>query len=528
MKNSFEAIGRALYYLDKSNIFSGNCSLLSNIFNYEKKDYDFIQKAMAISEAERKRWTTEVKVKKPEVFIYQFGPIDVLENQLLIMTFISRLMFMLLLILVYFLLSLLVSSKKVYGIHFIITILKFLTRGGTILFMMINFFPTIFVLVTMTTSRIWNFEGSPGEWLGFWGGIIGSLLGVVGALLVFNIQLSKEKRQRLEDDKIRAIERDEEKERIRIEKVDNTFFNLLDLHNKLKEKLEVREKYCDEIFVSLKNESDKKKNEIIKNTRVKEFKLYSKKIISQIAKEVSVLNNERPVFEKILISLREYDYETIMNVFVEGAVDSSIIIEAYESINWSVIKTFYTDTNPKEGFDFDDCIDDLLEHEMYLKYIVSNKIKSLIEQDKFLLKFSKDLKDMENTFLFSNEDRVSIVTAAYSSQYFIYGNYFRIFHRVVKYVNENVKDLESKKNYIGFLRAMINEKEMLVIFYNAFYTPRGKGLKKQIKKTNFFGDINDLNVEGDYTQHFDKSLLLWEDEDLKLIKECELIIDNKI
>ncbi|HAQ2135408.1 TPA: hypothetical protein IXI12_002758, partial [Enterococcus faecium] len=84
----------------------------------------------------------------------------------------------------------------------------------------------------------------------------------------------------------------------------------------------------------------------------------------------------------------------------------------------------------------------------------------------------------------------------------------RLFHRIIKYINDNVKDVETKNNYLGFLRSTINQEEMFVIFYNAAYTNKGNGLLKELQKTTFFGDTKDLEVN----QHFDTEDLFWEED----------------
>ncbi|MFK4839714.1 putative phage abortive infection protein [Lactococcus petauri] len=63
-----------------------------------------------------------------------------------------------------------------------------------------------------------NFTNS--DWLNFWGNIIGSALGVVGAFLVMFWQLKKEREKNSK------------------EKIDNTFFNLLTLFQNVKEDLD--------------------------------------------------------------------------------------------------------------------------------------------------------------------------------------------------------------------------------------------------------------------------------------------------
>ncbi len=51
------------------------------------------------------------------------------------------------------------------------------------------------------------------DWLGYWGGIIGSSLGVLGAFMILKEQINNEREQ------------------TRKQQIDNTFFNLLSMHN---------------------------------------------------------------------------------------------------------------------------------------------------------------------------------------------------------------------------------------------------------------------------------------------------------
>lgn len=45
----------------------------------------------------------------------------------------------------------------------------------------------------LSLPRLWNYEGSPDSWVGFWGSLLGSLLGVIGAYLVMSVQLQSDK-----------------------------------------------------------------------------------------------------------------------------------------------------------------------------------------------------------------------------------------------------------------------------------------------------------------------------------------------
>lgn len=109
--------------------------------------------------------------------------------------------------------------------------------------------------------------------------------------------------------------------------------------------------------------------------------------------------------------------------------------------------------------------------------------------------------------LLSDDRKRKGIESAINAHYSEIGAYFRIFHRIIKYINDKVTDEEIKKDYLGFLRATINEKEMLVIFYNAAYTERGKGLLKEIRKTTFFGEHQDL-LEDRTVQHFNSDSLI--------------------
>ncbi|OTO37590.1 hypothetical protein A5871_002157, partial [Enterococcus sp. 2F9_DIV0599] len=111
----------------------------------------------------------------------------------------------------------------------------------------------LFIQVLINWDTMNN--GSDDGWLGFWGGYLGSIIGVVGALIVIQIQLSndkerfdketKAKNKELAEDKkrfelqilARDKELEEERKARKSEQVDNTFFNLLLLFNDQKNTL---------------------------------------------------------------------------------------------------------------------------------------------------------------------------------------------------------------------------------------------------------------------------------------------------
>lgn len=117
--------------------------------------------------------------------------------------------------------------------------------------------------------------------------------------------------------------------------------------------------------------------------------------------------------------------------------------------------------------------------------------------------------------------QTSIVEKVLDRKYSILGNYFRMFYRTLKYINDNF-DGEFRKEHLGTLRAVLPEFELLLIFNNAFYTHRGKNMKEQFISTNFFGDAADfINVDNGkdhiffQVQHLSKPKFI-----LEKMKEC--------
>ena len=133
-------------------------------------------------------------------------------------------------------------------------------------------------------------------------------------------------------------------------------------------------------------------------------------------------------------------------------------------------------------------------------------------------KFGKVYKELGRNLQIDEELRKETVENVLSRHYDEVGAYFRLFHRIIKYINDNLdqsEELAIKNNYIGFLRATVNEEEMLVIFYNAAYTKRGQGLLDELQKTTFFGNREDIMNN----QHFDRKKLFWEKNDVNKMLE---------
>ena len=102
------------------------------------------------------------------------------------------------------------------------------------------------------------------------------------------------------------------------------------------------------------------------------------------------------------------------------------------------------------------------------------------------------------------------------------GDFFRLFHRAIKLINDsNIKD---KDKYYGILRAMLPDYLVIYIYYNCVFTSRGLGLGVQLIGTSFFGDENDFtfNEKGDlpkFTQHIPIKYLVFKRQDPKIMIE---------
>jgi len=100
------------------------------------------------------------------------------------------------------------------------------------------------------------------------------------------------------------------------------------------------------------------------------------------------------------------------------------------------------------------------------------------------------------------------------------GDFFRLFHRAIKMINDsNIKD---KDKYYGILRAMLPDYLVIYIYYNCVYTSRGLGLGVQLIGTSFFGDENDFTFhdKGDlpkFTQHIPIKYLVFKRQDPKVM-----------
>ena len=330
--------------------------------------------------------------------------------------------------------------------------------------------------------------GSDQDWIGFWGGFMGSVVGVAGAIYLFQKQIDVERentKQQLEAERELTQEQiNESRQQIKDERIDNTFFNLINLH--------IRNK---EIIPALRNKDSYKSKHTTKKELSKgegtenaddEINLFST-ILEEIPDQI-----EKGKYTKYIFKQKKYILDNLDKIKL-----------AYRSLDpkQEHFVTLGTQQNKlnalsqqSDDFSFSEFITDFLniDFDTIPNGIVDDDLKLLYDnQDEYLGKVYCELMQLPQDELTYKEKR-EICTKVISNYYDSLGNYFRLVHRIFKFLNKNIdKDNNRKLEYIGILRALFSEKELLVIFYNAFYTDKGQGMRDQLKKTNFFGKEED-------------------------------------
>ncbi|MFP3931307.1 hypothetical protein U8V08_10270, partial [Enterococcus faecium] len=92
-------------------------------------------------------------------------------------------------------------------------------KKGKILLYAFLFFLGAAIIGTllMCLPKLWEFDGTPDGWLGYWGGVIGALFGVIGAYLVMNEQIKYDKEQKKLEKEPVIIPGSSEKEKFDLE-----------------------------------------------------------------------------------------------------------------------------------------------------------------------------------------------------------------------------------------------------------------------------------------------------------------------
>lgn len=340
-------------------------------------------------------------------------------------------------------------------------------------------FIVISVLFVLIISIGLLHKASKPDALDFIGNIIGSLIGVLGAYLVLQVQINND-----------AL-------RYKNEKDESTYFKILDMFKNEKEDL-LAINY--DVFTETLDEIKNEKSNLIKR------KLYEKK--------QELFKNSKKYFE---ITLQELS-QTIS--FIDFADPNYETKTELDNIMESLTNNDYAL--------FSEAVSTLEERQKYSATSLEDEVWSIIQP-------AADLRDFielfsPGSYILDEDETKQIINSVYSKKHNILGNYFRVFHRLVKQITNSSFDVKQKEEYLGITRAILASEELLVILYNTFYYVRGEGLKELLssangeEKTGFFADELDLenfNIKenGQVDLPFFKyDDLIFEDRDLEKIQ----------
>lgn len=156
-----------------------------------------------------------------------------------------------------------------------------------------------------------------------------------------------------------------------------------------------------------------------------------------------------------------------------------------------------------------------------------------IQEFKKVYDIGDNIRENPDYTSINKKDKENIISEIFSRPLYFQelANYLRLFHRMVKFIMTSELEISEKKQYLGILRSLLSPDELLVIFYNTFYSNRGVNLKAQLKPKNeyteFFASSEDIDIFNKNVPDtedkidlpfFSYDKLIFKDDDLLLIK----------
>lgn len=351
---------------------------------------------------------------------------------------------------------------------------------------------TLCNLADLNQIKLFN-AGKNSDWISFWGSMLGSVFGVVGTFLVLQIQIKKES-ERFDDTQNQLQNQIiEEKKRFELTQIDNTFFHMLDLFQKVQDNIN-KENFStstidiDDNFEFIKREID-----------IDIFEKIIDEIATNKAKYSANKNDEyiQKIFEeKNQVLKNEIKSDVNEMVATMGNIDNTHPDWTFKSC----LRNIEASIKHNSFAEFNSAVNDLENITRSGAFTLSedgfSKVKKAFELNSDLI----ITQDEYNYTIEKDDDILIIVDEVFSKYHSYIGNYLRVFHRLVKQIMSSKLEMKKKKEYLGIIRALLSGDELLVVFYNTFYSTRGEGLKAQLSlvdengyKTEFFADKRDMN-----------------------------------
>ncbi|KZU62669.1 hypothetical protein Nizo2814_1798 [Lactiplantibacillus plantarum] len=241
-------------------------------------------------------------------------------------------------------------------------------------------------------------------------------------------------------------------------------------------------------------------------------------------------SNAKQSFENLFFQLLQLLLRVLeaFNLRNKGVTEEQKLLEKFKYQNTKKLLTKRTDYfNTKEVADYAEKV--IKENDCQIAIDKFKNIKGRVTEDEFDKTYRvffcanseriqkqeivpKGLDIAGNKIKLSSVDKDEIVESAIDFNK--YGKFFRTVHRIVKLLLERSADEQQK--YIGILRTQLSEEQLILLYYNAEYTQRGKKFKENVKDMNLWGDRKELELTP--PMHFNNELLVWSD-DLDILKK---------
>lgn len=382
----------------------------------------------------------------------------------------------------------------------------------------------IFILVTSIYTYFRSQKTNTLDaWASFWSGIFGTIASVVIAVWIMQRQIREESKNRRKDEESRKNDN-----------IDNTFFNLLEIH------IDNQKEVSIELIQDIKTKIVLRSNQVIKQIFFKNLESILPYIIEDIN---SSINKISKTFESKKNLANDYFANDYINKLSDDNLELSIALKDLKSftmektqLSWTTKGTIENNkhTLNKEIIDFFnlcyklDCLSEIISE-------LSNNMSNLnyqnydrrINQLNYLsnnIQLSKNNSD-RISIIIKNEystldfqQKQEIVSSVLKQYHGKIGLYLRMSYRIIKYVKENVEDSTVKNNYFGIFRSTMNESHILLLFYNSSYSKSGDGMREKLIGTNFFGKSDEC-VEDSDTEFIRYNELIFKNDDIKLMKE---------
>lgn len=121
----------------------------------------------------------------------------------------------------------------------------------------------------------------------------------------------------------------------------------------------------------------------------------------------------------------------------------------------------------------------------------SQSTNKLISETAFFIHLDQKFNEFFSVKNHKYRDYKENISHNINSKYSNINYFFRHTHRIFKLLNE-IDERDTKRNYLGILRAQYSEQVIVSIYFNAVFTDKGTGLARQLLKNDFFASDQDF------------------------------------